>query len=102
MYFKLKAPKSGTITFRAYVDDSIQLFINGNQLINQGGGWTSSSSMTMTSGQLYDGYVVYKEGSSTARVHLYWSYSGRSRIIVPTNYYYYPTYISSPMQFTIN
>lgn len=47
--------------------------------------------------------MTWHEVTGPADVKLYWEYSGQSKTIIPSSYFYKPTYAaSSPLQFTIN
>lgn len=85
---QLQAPVTGTYTFTTYSDDGVRLYINGVKVLDN---WTDhaptyndSAPLTLIAGNKYDIRLEYFEGVLGAQVHLYWSYPGSSRDIIPT------------------
>ncbi len=91
---KIKAPETGTYTFRAHVDDGIKVKVN-NQLVIDAWGMHDSERFTGTidleAGRYYDFYVSYFNGMLEGEIQLFWqlpSESGKRDQIVSGKYFY--------------
>ncbi|NJK91339.1 MAG: hypothetical protein HC904_05595 [Blastochloris sp.] len=85
---KIKAPVTGTYTFKTSTDDGVRLWVNGTQIINK---WVDqaetpwSGTITLTAGQKYDIKMEYYENGVGAVAKLSWSYPGQAEQIVPAS-----------------
>jgi outer membrane protein OmpA-like peptidoglycan-associated protein len=76
---RLQAPKSGTYTFFATVDDGIRVNISGQRIINAWGMNDHASlqgQITLTAGQMYDLEVEYFNGMLEGELKLFWQLPG--------------------------
>jgi len=71
----LYVPQTGDYTFTLGQDDGTRLYINGNQIINNAGVGSSSTTINLTSGQ-YTIEIRHYEGSGGEQVFLNWSGPG--------------------------
>ena len=93
-FFLLKAPVSGTYTFKVTSDDRTRFYLNGALVIDQPCCGTKTGTKTLSAGTYYEGYVDYDENTSPAYTYLYWSYPGQGEVIIPSWAYYAPSYKS--------
>ena len=74
------APQDGQYTFSTLSDDGVQLWVNGQLLIDdwntQGPTWESGT-ITLQAGQLYDLTLNYFQNWDGDCAYLDWSYPGR-------------------------
>jgi PA14 domain/Divergent InlB B-repeat domain len=83
---QVRAPVSGSYTFRVTADDGVRLFLGGVKVIE---GWKDQSPTTYTcvadlaEGALYDIELHFDERTSGAVCRLHWSYPGQSDQAVP-------------------
>ena len=83
---QVKAPVSGSYTFRVTADDGVRLFLNGAKVID---GWKDQSPTTYTytttlaAGTLYNIELHYYEHGDGAVCRLHWSYPGQPDQAIP-------------------
>ncbi len=91
---KIKAPETGTYTFRAHVDDGIIVKVNNQRIIDA---WDLHDSERFTgsiyleAGRYYDLYVSYFNGMLEGEIQLFWqlpSASGKHDEIISGKYFY--------------
>lgn len=81
---KLQAPRSGRYKFYGDVDDYVQVFVDGqNVLRGQDGKNIRSKDIWLDANQLHDFRVEYREDSGDARVILSWDSKELPRQIIP-------------------
>jgi hypothetical protein len=88
----IKAPITGSVTFKARTDDGFYLHIQGQNVIADStehgaavsGSYNSIGSINMVANEIYRFEVWHHEYQSGALVALDWEYSGQSQTIVPT------------------
>lgn len=96
---QVQAPRTGSFTFYADINDGARLWVNGqlvidhwNQNINNWNNYPADSvtgtPITLTAGQKYDIKLEFYENDYGATIKLYWSYSGQAKQIVPQQYLY--------------
>jgi hypothetical protein len=90
----LYVPRSGRYTFEAFVDDGVELSIDGAKIISS---WRSQAPAKYTgTSTLQEGYhrfeMIYFEDTSTAMIRLSWKEGdGAFQIISPRYYYHSPS-----------
>jgi hypothetical protein len=78
---RVRAVEGGTYTFRAYSDDGVRLWVNGQQVINN---WTNhaptynTGTITLAAGQTYDIRLEYYENTGGAVMRLQWRRPGQT------------------------
>jgi beta-glucanase (GH16 family) len=83
---QVQAMGSGTYYFDTYTDDGVQLWVNGQKIIND---WTDHSatgdqgSITLSAGQKYNIVLQYYQDTGTAICELAWSSPTFSEEIIP-------------------
>lgn len=87
------AENTETYTFTTYSDDGVQVWVNGQQIIND---WTyhaptyDSGTITLTGGTKYTIEVDYFQGGGGSLLYLYWAAPGMAQQIVPQSQLYNP------------
>lgn len=100
---KLKAPATDAYTFYTYSDDDSALFIDGTLMFD---GWTSAvrnqqTTVSLVQNQTYDIEVKYRENTSGAQMHLYWSSSTFAKTVITNTDMYYDSNVgASPIAVT--
>ena len=89
------APETGTYTFSTLNSDGVRLYVNGAQVIDdymdQTTGWTDSTPVYLTAGQLVDLQMEYYENTGSAVAKLKWtgpSFAGANGTIIGTQWLY--------------
>ena len=92
---QIRATATGNHTFSTVANDGARLFVNGTQIINN---WsdvadaatatTGSSSIALTSGQLYDIVLEYYQNTGTGSINLKWVVPGSFQNNVPQTVLY--------------
>ena len=100
IYFRVKAPITGTVTFYLQGDYVTNLEIEGVFIANSRYNVVPGD-VDMVAGQFYEGFIDWYDLSNDAYIYLSWSYTGQTQIIIPQSSLYSPTHINSPMQITI-
>jgi hypothetical protein len=70
-----------------HIDDGARLWVNDQLLIDSwqdNSGDKTSTTIDLTSGQLYDIKVEYYEHSGSASVQLYWASHSQAKQIIPS------------------
>lgn len=81
----LKAPHTGSVTFRSTQDDGIQLNIQGqNVLFGAKVDTSPTGSITMVKDEIYRIEIWFHEYEGGAAFYLDWEYGSQARIQVPT------------------
>ncbi len=88
---------SGTYTFYLTTSDAVQLWINGQQLVNSAGGQSplteSRATIEVNAGQKYEIVVVFHQPdrkNSRASVKLEWSGPQQAREVIPKSQLFTP------------
>ena len=85
------APVDGVYTFSTFSDDGVQLWVNGQQLIDDwtyhGGTWDYGS-ITLQAGQFYTITLQYFQGGGGSDTYLEWSYPGQDQQVIPQSQLY--------------
>ena len=85
----VEAPATGTYEFHAWVDDYLQITINGvTQTADDLGGAGYSIVMDLAEGQFYPVTMYYKNRMGSANVGLYWTKPDAISEYVPEEYLY--------------
>ena len=59
--------------------------------------------VSMNYDQYHELIIYFSQNTGDAEVILSWSFTGQSKVIIPSQYLYYPTYVSSsPIQVTVS
>jgi hypothetical protein len=87
---KIKPRYSETYTFYTQADDTISLWVNGQQLINQGGYSETTAQIALTANQLYNIRVDYIQQGGGALAKLAWSSSSQAKQAVPQSQLFPP------------
>ena len=86
------AAGSACIILDTVSDDGIQLWVNGQQLVDdwqlQAATWSYGVPITLQAGQRYDISINYFNGPTASAAYLYWSYPGQEQELVPRSYLY--------------
>ena len=92
---QIRATATGSHTFSTVANDGVRLFVNGTQIISN---WndvadaatatTGSSSIALTSGQLYDIVLEYYQNTGTGSINLKWVVPGSFQNNVPQTVLY--------------
>jgi Concanavalin A-like lectin/glucanases superfamily len=81
----IKAPHTGSVTFRSTNDDGLQLNIQGQRVfLNSISGTSPSGSINMVQDEIYRIEIWFHEIGGAAYFSIDWEYTGRTRISVPT------------------
>ena len=94
IYFRMKAPITGTVTFYLQGDYISNLEIEGAPLASATLS-TGTSDVDTVAGQFYEGFIDWYDSIIDANIFLSWSYSGQIKIIIPQSSLYSLTYINS-------
>jgi hypothetical protein len=87
------AENTETYTFTTESDDGVQLWVNGQQIIND---WTyhaptyDTATINLIGGTKYTIEVDYFQGGGGSLLYLWWSAPGMQNQIVPQSQLYYP------------
>lgn len=87
----LEAETTGIYTLTAIADDGVQVYINGNLLLN---GYvyqaptSYSGTINMVAGQTYNIQILYFQGGGGSLLQLYWAAPGLPQQIVPASQLY--------------
>lgn len=90
----IKAPITGSVTFKSRSDDGFVLNIQGQNIIFDNadhasaasGSFNGSGSITMVANEIYRIEAWFHENSSGADVNLEWEYTGQGQTVVPTTH----------------
>jgi hypothetical protein len=88
----IKAPVTGSVTFKNRSDDGFYLNIQGQNIIADGldhasasaGNFNASGSINMVANQIYRIEAWFHENGTGADVNLEWEYSGQTQTVIPT------------------
>ena len=100
-FFLLKPPVSDNYKFTLYVDDSGKLELDGTTLIDISNYGTDTETMFLDSSNFYYGYVEWTDIAGGASFYVDWEYPGQTQTPIPPSALYYPEYIASEEQITI-
>ncbi len=94
---KIRAPTSEKYTFSFSSDDRFWVLINSTNIGNSFTTWkgpvVGGYSPTLTKGEFYDVVVEWDEIWGVAYFILYWSTPAISGRVIPSQFYWYPTYL---------
>ncbi len=90
----IKAPVTGSVTFKNRSDDGFVLNIQGQNIITDmadhasaaNGSYNGTGSINMVANEIYRIEAWYHENSSGADVNLEWEYSGQAQTVVPSSF----------------
>lgn len=106
IYAMVKGPTSGSVTFYLDSNDGASLSFEGTQkFANKGstGDFNETFTETLVSGDYYYIYIEWGDNTLEASITLSWSYSGQSKITIPSSYLEYSEYVnSSPYTVTVS
>ena len=94
LFFRVKAPTSGTINFYIPTDDSALIYIDN---VLKGTSTTATPlnfNIQMDKNKFYEFKIQWKETTGSANIYLYWAYTGQAQVIIPSEYLYYPYHLS--------
>lgn len=89
----IKAPITGSVTFKNRSDDGFVLNIQGQNIITDmadhasasAGSFNASGSINMVANEIYRIEAWFHENGSGADVNLEWEYSGQTQTVIPTS-----------------
>ncbi|NWG07638.1 MAG: BMP family ABC transporter substrate-binding protein [Chloroflexi bacterium] len=94
----IEAPATGTYEFHAWIDDYLQITINGvTQTADDLGGAGYSIVMDLVEGQFYPVTMEYKNRMGSANVGLYWTKPDATSQYVPKQYLYTEIPVQAPV-----
>lgn len=94
----IEAPATGTYEFHAWIDDYLQITINGvTQTADDLGGAGYSIVMDLVEGQFYPVTMEYKNRMGSANVGLYWTRPDATSQYVPKQYLYTEIPVQAPV-----
>ena len=90
----IKAPITGTVTFKTRNDDGVSLHIQGQNVLYDGtqhapaaiGSYNATGTISMVAGEIYRIEFWHHEIDSGSSVYLEWEYSGVSQTVVPNTH----------------
>jgi len=101
----VQAPVTGTITLYMYVEDHGALWVDGTQKFDHMGTVAATeytATFTAVTGNFYHIEAHWGETTGQAVVSLSWSYSGQTKIVIPSTSWTYPEFVStSPFTVTV-
>jgi hypothetical protein len=80
---KLQPPRSGTYRFEADADDSLEVSVDGRNVLRSEGGRQRGRDVWLDANRLHDFKAEFRETTGNAMAVLYWSSDQLSRQIVP-------------------
>jgi len=86
----IEGPFTGKVTFTAKVDNGIRLDINGETVIDGlARGLAREDTFSMVKEKKYHIRVWYTQDGDPSYLHLYWSWTGQSKVLVPESAFSY-------------
>jgi hypothetical protein len=79
----IKAPYTGTVTFKMSTDDAGVLAIQGNAIAVVTSNGSATGTFSMVAGQVYRFEEWFHNDSGGAGNYVYWSYTGQAEQIIP-------------------
>lgn len=85
----IEAPATGSYTFHSWIDDYLEITINGqSQTVDNIGGGGYNITMTLTEGQFVPIRMVFKNRGGSANLSLQWTRPDSTTEIIPKQYLY--------------
>ncbi len=85
----IEAPAAGSYTFHSWIDDYLEITINGqSQTVDNIGGGSYSITMTLTEGQFVPIRMYYKNRGGSANLGLQWTKPDNTTEFIPKIYLY--------------
>nr|WP_317412962.1 glycoside hydrolase family 38 C-terminal domain-containing protein [uncultured Solibaculum sp.] len=95
LHFYIIPTESGQYVFNPDADDYVRMWINGNQIIQNGWGGNylpnrPSKPIYLEAGEKYEIQLDYAQATGGAGLTLYWSKDGAKKTVVPADVLYLP------------
>lgn len=102
LYFKVKPPITENYTLNLSTDDGFKLYLDRTLVLNGVYPNTETFSIFLDSDNYYDFYGEYDEETLDAYFRLAWEYPSQPEQVIPSQYLYYPDFVSPPIERTIS